>query len=220
MIGISGTVPINGNRGRATLRAVQSIHRVDSQLGRSLDINSAWRDPFEQEKLYNAYRAFLNGGPWAPIALRPEESVHCKGEAIDSDDGYNGNVVRTLNKNGWFHTVYRWENGVKVLKEPWHFEYDQSKDEFFGGSPAGEVEQGDDMPLSEHDLQILQQQHDITRAYVRDQVQNMHDVTRNYVRDQTQAQQNVTRTFIIDAIQKMHDVTRKFIVDQILAKLK
>lgn len=129
MIGISGTVVINGNRGRATLQCVQSIHRIDAQLGRYLDINSAWRDPVEQEKLYNAYRRDPKNNP---IALAPENSVHCKGEAIDSDDGYNGNVVRVLNANGWHHTVYRIENGVRVLKEPWHFEYFPARDGFFG----------------------------------------------------------------------------------------
>lgn len=137
MIGISGTVLINRGRGRATLSATQSIHRIDSQLGRLLDINSAWRDPFEQEKLYNAYQRDPKNNP---IALAPEDSVHCKGEAIDSDDGYNASIVRVLNSNGWFHTVYRVENGVRVLKEPWHFEYTYSKDNFRGGTPAGEAD--------------------------------------------------------------------------------
>jgi len=135
MIGISGTFLINGGRGRATLQCVQSIHRIDSQLGRYLDINSAWRDPIEQEKLYNAYRRDPRNNP---IALAPENSVHCKGEAIDSDDGYNSNIVRVLNNNGWFHTVYRIENGVRVLKEPWHFEYDYNRDNFRNsGTPSG-----------------------------------------------------------------------------------
>lgn len=133
MIGIAGTAPINGNRGRATLQCVWSIHRIDAQLGRYLDINSAWRDPQEQERLYSAYRAYVNGnGPWAPIALTPEQSVHCKGEAIDTDDN-NASMTRILNDNGWFHTVFR--NGVLV--EPWHYEYDYKRDKFFGAIPAG-----------------------------------------------------------------------------------
>lgn len=145
MIGISGTFAINGNRGRATLRCVQSIHRIDSQLGRYLDINSAWRDPVEQERLYNAYRRDPKNNP---IALAPENSVHCKGEAIDTDDSAR---VALLNRNGWFQTVYRIENGVRVLKEPWHFEYDQARDNFYGGVPAGGQEE-DDMPYSEEQL--------------------------------------------------------------------
>lgn len=133
MIGIAGTVLINGGRGRATLQCVQSIHRIDAQLGRLLDINSAWRDPLEQEKLYTAYRNYVNGnGPWAPIALKPEDSVHCDGEAIDSDD-QSAAMVRILNDNGWYHTVYR--NGVLV--EPWHYEYFPAKDKYFGAIPAG-----------------------------------------------------------------------------------
>lgn len=148
MIGIDGTVPLNGGRGRATLQCQWSIHRIDAQLGRLLDINSAWRDPFEQEKLYNAYRRYLAGtGPWAPIALAPEYSVHCDGEAIDTDVN-NAAMTKILNNNGWFHTVFR--NGVLV--EPWHYEYDYTKDKFFGGMPAGtEI----DMPLDSNDKQWL-----------------------------------------------------------------
>jgi hypothetical protein len=148
MIGISGTVPINGGRGRATLQCVWSIHRIDAQLGRYLDINSAWRDPQEQEKLYQAYRNYQNGtGPWAPIALRPEQSVHCDGEAIDTDDN-NAGMTRILNNNGWFHTVYHWVNGVYTLVEPWHYEYDYRKDKFFGGIPAG----SGSTPIEEDDM--------------------------------------------------------------------
>lgn len=132
MIGIEGTVPLNGGRGRATPQCQWSIHRIDAQLGRYLDINSAWRDPQEQERFYTAYRAYVNGnGPWAPIALPPEQSVHCKGEAIDTDDN-NASMTRILNDNGWFHTVFR--DGKLV--EPWHYEYDYKRDKYFGGTPA------------------------------------------------------------------------------------
>lgn len=137
MIGISGTFPLNKNRGRATLQCVWSIHRIDKQLGRLLDINSAWRDPIEQQRLYDAYRRYVNGtGPWAPIALTPEQSVHCDGEAIDTDDN-NAAMTRILNDNGWFHTVFR----GGVLVEPWHYEYDFKRDKYFTGSPAGEEEE-------------------------------------------------------------------------------
>lgn len=149
MIGIAGTVLINGGRGRATLQCAQSIHRIDAQLGRLLDINSAWRDPLEQEKLYTAYRNYVNGnGPWAPIALKPEDSVHCDGEAIDSDD-QSAEMVKLLGDNGWFRTVYRWVNGVYTLVEPWHYEYDYKRDKFFGGIPAGS--EIIDMPLDSND---------------------------------------------------------------------
>ncbi len=132
MIGIEGTYDLGGGRGRATLWCTWSIQRIDRQLGRLLDINSAWRNPQEQERLYMAYRNYVNGnGPWAPIALPPEQSVHCNGEAIDTDDN-NAAMTRVLNDNGWFHTVFR--NGVLV--EPWHYEYDYKRDKFFGGQAA------------------------------------------------------------------------------------
>lgn len=146
MIGIQGTLPLNGGRGRATPQCVWSIHRIDAQLGRYLDINSAWRDPQEQERLYTAYRSYVNGnGPWAPIALPPEQSVHCKGEAIDTDDN-NAAMTRILNDNGWFHTVFR--NGVLV--EPWHYEYDYKRDKFYGGQPAGSG--SGSTPIEEDDM--------------------------------------------------------------------
>lgn len=153
MIGIEGTTSINGGRGRATLQCVWSIHRIDKQLGRLLDINSAWRDPREQETFYTAYRNYVNGnGPWAPIALPPEQSVHCKGEAIDTDDN-NASMTRILNNNGWFHTVFR--NGKLV--EPWHYEYDYKRDKYFGAIPAGNDSTPfeEDMPLTQADVNLL-----------------------------------------------------------------
>ena len=153
MIGLQGTIALNGGRGRATPQCVWSIHRIDAQLGRYLDINSAWRDPQEQERFYSAYRAYVNGnGPWAPIALPPEQSVHCKGEAIDTDDN-NAAMTRILNDNGWFHTVFR--NGVLV--EPWHYEYDSKRDKYFGAIPAGNESTPieEDMPLTQADVNLL-----------------------------------------------------------------
>lgn len=145
MIGIQGTVPLNGGRGRATLQCAWSIHRIDQQLGRLLDINSAWRDPQEQERFYQAY---IRDPKNNPIALPPEKSVHCEGEAIDTDDN-NAAMTRILNNNGWFHTVFRWVNGVYTLVEPWHYEYDYKRDKFFGGIPAGSAEQETDLTPDE-----------------------------------------------------------------------
>ncbi|MHC9045824.1 M15 family metallopeptidase domain-containing protein [Microbacterium saperdae] len=129
MISRSRTVDIGGSRGRLTPAAAASLRRVDAELGRLTDVNSAWRDPKTQQEFRDAYLAYLDGGPWAPIALAPEDSVHCDGEAIDTDDGYNPHTVAILNRHGWFHTVYRWINGKRVLVEPWHLERDASRDQ-------------------------------------------------------------------------------------------
>lgn len=134
----SQTVDIGGGRGRLTPRAAASLRRVDRALGRPLDVNSAWRDPAVQQRLRDAYIRYLNGGPWAPIALDPDDSVHCDGEAVDSDDGYNTAAVSLLAEHGWRRTVYRKVNGVWKLIEPWHFEYFHARDKHrFDPAPAG-----------------------------------------------------------------------------------
>lgn len=129
------TVDIGHGRGRLAPSPARSIARVDDAIGRPLDINSAWRDPDAQQKLYDAYRRYLNGGPWAPIALPPSQSIHCRGFAIDTDDS---GLRAILNKHGWYQTVFRWVNGVYTLVEPWHFEYDARRDQHINDpAPAG-----------------------------------------------------------------------------------
>lgn len=134
IVSFSQTVEIGGGRGRLTPAAAVSIRRVDKALGRALDINSAWRDPVLQQQLYDAYQHDPRNNP---IALRPADSIHCRGTAADSDDGYNAAVIRVLNDHGWFQTVYRIVNGRRTLVEPWHFEYDASRDNHRNeGDPA------------------------------------------------------------------------------------
>lgn len=136
---IGQTVDIGYGRGRLAPEPAASLRRVDRALGRPTDINSAWRNPADQQRLYNAYLYYLRGGPWAPIALTPDRSVHCQGYAIDTDDGYSSRgVLGVLNDHGWYHTVYRWVNGVLKLVEPWHLEYFAARDNHRGqGSGAG-----------------------------------------------------------------------------------
>lgn len=129
------TVDIGHGRGRLAPSPARSIARVDAAIGRPLDVNSAWRDPVTQQKLYDAYRRYLNGGPWAPIALPPSQSVHCRGFAVDTDDS---GLRAILNRHGWYQTVFRWVNGVYTLVEPWHFEYDARRDQHINDpAPAG-----------------------------------------------------------------------------------
>lgn len=137
-------VDIGHGRGRLAPHAAASLRRVDAALGRPLDVNEAWRSPEQADANYAAYQRYLNGGPWAPIALPSWASVHCAGEAVDTDDGYNSWAIGILNDHGWFTTVYRWVNGVWTLVEPWHFEYFIDRDNHrYSGAPAGGEE---DMP--------------------------------------------------------------------------
>lgn len=125
--------------GRGQLRAApaQSIFRLDAKIGRPVDSNSAYRDYNEQMKAYRAYRAYRNGtGPWAPLALHPDSSWHCKGMALDTDDGpnYNRGISRQMwRDNGWL---------FEVATEDWHGQYYANLDKF-AGQPAG----GGGLPL-------------------------------------------------------------------------
>ncbi|MBW9118894.1 hypothetical protein JNB63_02180 [Microbacterium trichothecenolyticum] len=138
VLAFEDAVEIGANRGRLAADHAASIRRVDRDLGRLLDINEAWRSPETADDNYRRYQEYLAGtGPWAPIALPADESVHCKGGAVDSDDGYNPDVVRILNDHGWYHTVYRWIGGKRVLVEQWHFERFPARDNHrHEGDPA------------------------------------------------------------------------------------
>ncbi|KAA9105001.1 M15 family metallopeptidase [Microbacterium rhizomatis] len=151
LLAYGDAVDIGYGRGRLAAPAAASLARIDAVMfdawGRRMDINEAWRSPAdadENARKYQAWLAFQRGGPWAPwapIGLPADESVHCLGYAIDTDDT---DLVWLLNDHGWYQTVYR--NGALV--EPWHFEYfpDRDNHRYDTGAPAGETET--DMPLS------------------------------------------------------------------------
>jgi hypothetical protein len=116
-------------RGKLALDAARSIFRIDRQIGHPQQITEGYRTPEKANENHRKYQAWLNGtGPWAPIGYPAEMSVHCRGEAIDT----NEQRVEILADHGWIRTVYRWVNGVYTLMEPWHFEYDISRDNHRG----------------------------------------------------------------------------------------
>lgn len=120
-------VDIGGGRGRLAPAAAASLARVDrdmrSAFGRAADINEAWRSPADADENYRKYLRYLSGGPWAPIALPGDKSVHCFGEAVDTDDTSDAQM-RIWNDHGWYWTVYR--DGKLV--ERWHLEYFANRD--------------------------------------------------------------------------------------------
>lgn len=113
--------------------AAASWQRMERAAGRAIDVNSSYRDYDEQMDAYNAYLAYLNGGPWAPYALHPDQSVHCQGRAVDSDDQ---SLLKSLATHGWRQTAL-------AVGEPWHFEYFSSNDQHIG-EPA---DTGDPIPF-------------------------------------------------------------------------
>jgi hypothetical protein len=161
VIGVTGTVDIGHNRGRLRPEAAASLARTDAALRAAglapyVDVNSAWRSPVLQQQLRDAYEAYLRGGPWAPIALKPEDSVHCDGNAIDSDHGHTvgSTADRILVEHGWILTVWRWVGGKLTLVEPWHREYQKSKDKHYG-EPVPAASDSETLDIEEHDMRLI-----------------------------------------------------------------
>lgn len=104
------------NRGWLVSDAAASIKRIDAQIGHPLQITEAGRTYAQQLAHWLNFQK--NG---YPIALHPDTpSIHQLGAAIDTDE----RNVPVLNDNGWYQTVYR----AGTLVEPWHFEYDPTRD--------------------------------------------------------------------------------------------
>ena len=113
-------VDLGHGRGWASPAAAASIRRIDAQLGRPADINEAGRSPEQADKNHRAWLDYLAGGPWAPYALPASLSVHCRGDAADSDDWYDPAAAAVWRDNGWRQTA-RYPGTKK--DEPWHGEH-------------------------------------------------------------------------------------------------
>lgn len=124
------TTQLGAGRGWLTAAAARSIARLDGVLGHPMQITEAGRTWAQQNAHFQAYRRYLAGGPWAPIALSPDApSIHQLGNAIDTDEGQQH--VGLLAEHGWVRTVYR----AGKLVEPWHFEYATNRDTHLGEEP-------------------------------------------------------------------------------------
>lgn len=143
-------VDLGHGRGRAAPDAAAAIFRIDADLGRPADINEAWRSPEQanaNRARWKAYERYLNGGPWAPkapYALGAEDSVHCDGEAADSDDWYDPAAAAVWRRHGFRQTA-RYPGTAR--DETWHGEYRREWDQNYG-RPAG----GDATPIEEDDM--------------------------------------------------------------------
>lgn len=122
-------------RGWAADDAAASIHRIDQQLGHPVQITEAGRSAEDADKNYAAWIAYQNGGPWAPYALPASKSVHCRGEAVDSNEH-----SAPWEANGWVQTA-RYDDD---RDEPWHREYFPDRDQHINDP------QEDDMPLDQN----------------------------------------------------------------------
>lgn len=112
--------------------AAASQRRMDRALGHPQQITEAGRT-WDQQNAH--YQNYLRNG--YPIALSPDApSLHQMGNAKDTDE----RPVALHNDHGWYHTVYRWVNGVWTLVEPWHFEYFPERDNHRNEPAGGEEE--------------------------------------------------------------------------------
>lgn len=103
--------------------AAASFQRVEARAGRRVDVNSTYRDWNTQMRLYLAYKLDPKSNP---LALHPDQSMHCRGLALDTDDHA---LMRSMGDYGWRATV---------PSEPWHFDYFRTLDKHYG-QPAGET---------------------------------------------------------------------------------
>lgn len=116
---------LGGGRGWLDYAAAVSLWRLDARIGRLWQISEAGRTWAQQ----NVFRqAYLRGEPGAAFALPAGTSIHEQGRAIDTND----RIVWLINENGWFQTAL-------ARGEPWHFEYDWTRDQhYYEGVPAGD----------------------------------------------------------------------------------
>lgn len=140
------TTQLTNGRGWLAANHAASIARIDAELGHPLQITEAGRSKEKADANYAAYLAYLNGtGPWAPIALPGDQSVHVFGGAIDSDEAQRH--LELMKRHGWIRTVIR--NGVVV--ERWHFERFADLDQH-----RHDTQEEDDM-FTDEDREMLRQ---------------------------------------------------------------
>lgn len=129
--------------------AAASMLRLEAALGRKHDCNSSYRDYAKQLGMYNAWNAYKAGrGPKPPHsrAIHPDNSMHCRGLADDSDDWTTPGYIALAAEHGWIRTA-AWDP-----TERHHFEYQAGRDQHRNDNslsnpttPAAPDEEEDDM---------------------------------------------------------------------------
>lgn len=116
-----------------TPAAAASFRRMEADAGRRIDVNSSYRDYEKQLAMWRAWTLWTQGKGPKPNhgrAIHPDQSMHCKGLAVDTDDV---SLLLALADHGWRRTA---------ADEAWHFEYQVWNDQH-RNRPAG----GDSKPL-------------------------------------------------------------------------
>ncbi|MGW9345893.1 hypothetical protein ACWGR3_30600 [Streptomyces albidoflavus] len=134
--------------------AAASMRRLEARLGRPHDCNSSYRDWDKQMSMHVAWERYEASGyrrdlyPGHSRALHPDDSMHCKGLADDSDDWTTPGFIELAEDHGWIRTA------ASDPTERHHFEYQWWRDNHrFDPAPAGQ-EQEDDM-FTDEDRALL-----------------------------------------------------------------
>lgn len=109
-----------------TPAAAASFRRLEARLGRRADVNRTYADYATQMRMYLAWQAWVSGRGPKPNhsrALHPDESVHCRGEAWDSDDWRTPGFIPLAAEYGWIRTA------ANDPTEQHHFEYKWQHDQ-------------------------------------------------------------------------------------------
>jgi hypothetical protein len=140
--------------------AAASFVRVESDLGRRVDVNSTYRDYNTQLEMHRAWNRYVASGrkpalyPGHSMALHPDLSVHCLGNALDSDDWTRPGFNAFMAAHGWIRTA------AGNPTEQHHFEYQSWRDQHlnrpasaggklisYNDTPATKEKEDDDMAL-------------------------------------------------------------------------
>jgi hypothetical protein len=114
-----------------TPAAAAAFRRLEARLGRRVDVNSTYRDWDTQMRMYLAWNAYVAGrGPKPPHsrAIHPSVSIHCQGNAIDSDDWRTPGFNALAAEYGFIRTA------ASDPTEQHHFEYQSWRDQHRGES--------------------------------------------------------------------------------------
>ena len=115
--------------------AAASFRRLERALGRQVDVNSTYRDWDLQLRMYNDWRAYVDGTGPRPAhsrAIHPKYSKHCQGLALDSDDWRTPGFIPLAEEHGWIRTA------ASDPTERHHFEYQWWRDQHRNDpAPAG-----------------------------------------------------------------------------------
>jgi hypothetical protein len=147
--------------------AADAFRRLEQRLGRRVDVNSTYRDWDTQMGMYKAWNRYVNSGYKASLkpphsrAIHPSISIHCQGNAMDSDDWRTPGFNALATEYGFIRTA------ASDPTEQHHYEYQSWRDQHRGEpAPAG----GGSEQLEEDDMNETQnfKLDAVYRALVRD----------------------------------------------------